>query len=60
MHGTVARYNLYIDMRIFCCESGVAEDANESGPEVEGSMIIWLFEASVFIYHATGHHIKKA
>jgi hypothetical protein len=35
-------------------------DANESGPEVEGNMIIWLFEASVFIYHATWRNIKKA
>jgi hypothetical protein len=31
-----------------------------SGPEVEGNMIIWLFDASLFIYHATGRNIKKA
>lgn len=61
MHATVTRHNSVHRYAIFFCyESSVAEDANESGPEVEGNMIIWLFEASLFIYHATGRNIKKA
>jgi hypothetical protein len=45
---------------IFGYESSVVEDANKSGSEVESNMIIWLLEASVVIYYATGRIIKKA
>jgi len=61
MHATVARYNnVSRYARLFFYESSVAEDANDSGPEVEGNMIVRLFEASLVIYHITGRNIKEA
>jgi hypothetical protein len=59
MHATLARYNNVPRYANFFYESNVAEGANDSGPEVEGNMIVRLFDASVVIYHITGRNINK-